>query len=578
LRVFRKCLSLKKFRRRRVGDGLYFPRKMFNNCACGMQILKGCIMKTAPAEKRHLVLTANGLAGACAAAAVLLRYPEARIQFTSPRHIPKALELLRGEKYAGKVHICGIGISPPTDDLDEILRGLADNMSLIWYGGADHPELQSHAEHFGRRVKFLLSAASTTIAAIIDALDVRESARALLLTELAEEVVQNRTPRSELHRFCHDAVQAANRRFFFFGDDALNEKVIRYLAGVKEKTRELDEAVEAYRSSPDALYPLGSSRAMKGLREQIGRLGAVPEPVLVTGPTGSGKELMAKALHITSGRSGAFIAVNCAVLGGNPALVEDRLFGHVKGAYTSAHTETKGAFEEAHGGTLFLDEVGELPAEAQAQLLRVLEDREVRPVGTMKTRPVDVRVIAATHRNLSRMVAEGTFRQDLFYRLNVLMIRVPPLRERPEDMKSIAAHVATGLKTQGYELKLAKTDWDAIRAFEWPGNVRQFLNVLKRAAYLKQPLSDLLEDERTSEEESETVDRTSLLRLYIPETPDDVTPAQEIYHLYVKHVLHLFDGNIMRTAKALRIAPNTLRKYIGRDAGANPEQEGRKAG
>ena len=541
---------------------MYFPQELFNNCVRSLQILKGYIMKAAPADKRHLVLTANGLTGACAAAAVLLRYPEARIQFTSPRHIPKALEILLGEKYAGTVHICGIGISPPTEDFEEILRGLAENISVIWYGGADRAELQSHAEHFGRRVKFRLSAASTTIAAIIDALDVRASARALLLIELAEEVVQNKAPRSELHRFCHDAVQAANRRFFFFGDDALNEKVIRYLAGVKEKTRELDEAVEAYRSSPDALYPLGSSRAMKGLREQIGRLGPVPEPVLITGPTGSGKELMAKGLHITSGRPGAFVAVNCAVLGGSPGLVEDRLFGHVKGAYTGADSDSKGAFEEAHGGTLFLDEVGELPAEAQAQLLRVLEDREVRPVGTMKTRPVDVRVIAATHRNLGRMVAEGTFRQDLFYRLNVLMIRVPPLRERPEDMKSIAAHVAAELKTQGYELKLAKKDWDAIRAFEWPGNVRQFLNILKRAAYLKRPLSDLLEDERTSEEESETVDRTSLLRLFVPDAPDGVAPAQEVYRAYLLHVLDLFEGNIMRTARALEIAPNTLRKHV----------------
>ena len=129
-------------------------------------------------------------------------------------------------------------------------------------------------------------------------------------------------------------------------------------------------------------------------------------------------------------------------------------------------------------------------------------------------------------------------------------------------MKSIATHVATELKTQGYELKLAKTDWDVIRAFEWPGNVRQFLNILKRAAYLKRPLSEVLEDEFRSEEGSETVDRTSLLRLFIPDTPDDVAPAQKVYRAYLKHALGLFDGNIMRTAKALGIAPNTLRKHL----------------
>ncbi len=519
-------------------------------------------MRSLRTDKRHMILTVNGLMGACAAAAVLLRYPDARLQFTSPRHLPKALEFLHGEKYAGTVHICGIGISMPSEELDEILKSLPDSMSLVWYGGSDHPELQQYARRLGAKAEFQLSAAPTTTKAIIDSLGVQELARALLLTELAEEALRNKAPRSELHRFCHDTVHAANRRFFFFGDDILNEKTIQYLAGVKERSRELDEAVEEYRRSPDALYPLGSSRAMKGLREQIGRLGPVPEPVLITGPTGSGKELMAKALHITSGRAGAFIAVNCAVLGGNPTLVEDRLFGHVKGAYTGADTATKGAFEEANSGTLFLDEIGELPAGVQAQLLRVLEDKEVRPVGTMKTRPVDVRIVAATHRNLARMVTDGAFRRDLFYRLNVLAIRVPPLRERPEDMKSIAAHAVGELETHGYELKLTKADWDAIRTFDWPGNVRQFLNVLKRAAYLGQPVAELLEEEHEAEEEGVVIDKERLLRLYCPDNPDDVVPVQEIYAAYLQHVLGLFEGNITRTAKVLDIAPNTLRKHL----------------
>jgi len=132
----------------------------------------------------------------------------------------------------------------------------------------------------------------------------------------------------------------------------------------------------------------------------------------------------------------------------------------------------------------------------QAQLLRVLEDKEVRPVGTMKTRRVDVRIVAATHRNLERMVAQGTFREDLYYRLEVLTIHVPPLHGRPEDMKSIAAHMAEEMEKNGYPLKLRKADWDAIRAYDWPGNVRQFLNVLKRSAYLKRPVAELLQEKR----------------------------------------------------------------------------------
>lgn len=533
-------------------------------------------MQTVPLHKQPIVLTVNGLAGACAAAAVLLRYPEARIQFTSPRHLPKALDLLNIEQYAGTVHLCGIGLSPPNEDLDEALRALSSNLSLVWYGGADHPDVREQAKRLGRRVKFRLSGATTTTATVLEALGVRSSARTLLLTELAEEAKQNKAPKSDRHRFCHDLVHAANRRFFFFGDDTLNEQAIRYLAGQQEKTHALEEAVTTYRNTPDALYPLGSSRAMKTLRQHIGRLGPVPEPVLITGPTGSGKELMAKGLHITSGRMGAFVAVNCAVLGGNPALLEDRLFGHVKGAFTGAGADAKGAFEEAHGGTLFLDEIGELPAEAQAQLLRVLEDREVRPVGTMKTRPVDVRIIAATHRNLSRMVDNGAFRQDLFYRINVLRMRVPPLRERPEDMKSIAAHIAAELKAQGYDLKFTRADWDAIRAFDWPGNVRQFLNLLKRAAYLGNPLTVLLEEEQVSEDNSDMASRDRLIQMFCPLTPEEVMPAQEVYRAYLQHVLELLDGNIMRAARALEIAPNTLRKHIGQDNDENTKLKGGK--
>ena len=513
-------------------------------------------------QGRHVVLAGNGVAGACAAAAVLMKHSDARIQFTSPRHLPKAMELLTAEAFTGTAHVCGIGMSLPADDLHESLRVLAANASILWYSGSGHPELREQAKPLAQHAKLQFREAATDAQAIIDHLGLEKSARTLLTTELAEEDARNKKPRSELHRFCHDLVRAANRRFFFFGDDTLNEKAIRYLAGLEEKSHELDEVVEQYRRSPDALYPLGSSRAMKALRQQIGRLGPVPEPVLIVGPTGSGKELMAKALHITSGRTGAFVAVNCAVLGGNPTLVEDRLFGHVKGAYTSADAEAKGAFEEAHGGTLFLDEIGELPAEAQAQLLRVLEDKEVRPVGTMKTRPVDVRIVAATHRDLGRMIGERQFREDLFYRLNVLMVRVPPLRERPEDMKSIAAHMAGELERSGYRLALSKKDWNAMRAFEWPGNVRQFLNVLKRAAYLERPVAELLEEERKARDKDTADDLPRLLELYCPDSADDVAPVQEVYRAYLQHVLDLFEGNITQTAKALEIAPNTLRKHV----------------
>jgi transcriptional regulator with PAS, ATPase and Fis domain len=512
-------------------------------------------------NRAHVILTVNGVQGACAAALVLQKYREARIRLTSPRHLPAALNELADARFRGTVHLCGIDAAEPVEDLLPSLDGLAASAQIIWYGGKNHAGLARRAPALAKHCELVLTKHDTDVECIAEHLGLLKSARTLLLIELAEEERRSSRPKSELHRYCHDLVRAANRRFYFFGDDSLNEKAIRYLAEMEGKSNELDQVVDDYRQSGDALYPLGSSKAMTALRRQIGRIGPLPEPVLVLGPTGSGKEVVARALHVTSGRKGSFVAVNCAVLGGNSTLVEDRLFGHVRGAYTGATAEGKGAFEEAHGGTLFLDEVGELPQEVQSQLLRVLEEKVVRPLGTMATRSVDVRIVGATHRNLARMVSSGTFREDLYYRLNVLAIRVPSIRERPEDMKSIAAHVGRELQEKGYPLKLGKADWDAIREFDWPGNVRQFLNVLKRAAYLEKPVERILVEEQTAGVAPED-DMQSSMRLYCPSTPDEVVPAAEVYQAYIRHVLRLFEGNVTRTAGALGIAQNTLRKRM----------------
>lgn len=518
-------------------------------------------MKSSQSQS-HMIFTVNGIQGACAAALLLQKYPHARIRFTSPRHLIIALNELSYSGFSGVVHLCGIGINTPMEDIFPSLDGLAKSAHVVWYSGKNHPEISQHSTVLKKHSELIITKHETDVEAIAEHLGALGSARALLLIELAEEERTGRRAKSELHRYCHDLVRAANRRFFFFGDDTQNEKAIQYLAGIEEKTNELDKVVEEYRQSGDALYPLGSSKAMTELRKQIGYIGPLPEPVLVLGPTGSGKEVVARALHVTSGRRGPFVAVNCAVLGGNPTLVEDRLFGHVKGAYTGATADSKGAFEEAHEGTLFLDEIGELPPEVQPQLLRVLEENVVRPLGTMATRPVDVRIVGATHRNLGQMVGAGTFREDLYYRLNVLAIHVPPIRERFDDMKSIAAYVAHELEKKGYSLALDKSDWEAIRGFDWPGNVRQFLNVLKRAAYLKKPIQRILADERVTHEQQDK-EQGALARLYCPKSPDDVAPIEDVYKAYIQHVVGLFEGNITRAAKALEVAPNTIRKHMG---------------
>jgi len=207
--------------------------------------------------------------------------------------------------------------------------------------------------------------------------------------------------------------------------------------------------------------------------------------VLILGESGTGKELVARAIHDQSPRrEGPLIAVNCAGIPEN--LIESELFGHEKGAFTGASSKRIGLVEAAGSGTLFLDEIGELPAAAQAQLLRVLEDGEVRPVGASHSRRVDIRLIAATHCNLDAMCAAGSFRQDLFYRLQRMVLQLKPLRERPEDLLELARFMLdkAACGTNRHPPVLADDAVEAIRRYDWPGNVRELENALERAVIL----------------------------------------------------------------------------------------------
>ena len=223
---------------------------------------------------------------------------------------------------------------------------------------------------------------------------------------------------------------------------------------------------------------VGRSPAMQRIFRLIELLNDNDATVLVTGESGTGKEMVARALHARSGRRGSFVAVNCAAL---PAeLLESELFGHVRGAFTGAVRDRPGRFEVADHGTLFLDEIGDMPAALQAKLLRVLQDHAFERVGDSRTRTVDVRVIAATHVDLSRAVAEGRFREDLFYRLRVVPIHIPPLRERREDLTYLISHLLQRIGSRrGRALRLAPPALEALVAADWPGNVRELENALE---------------------------------------------------------------------------------------------------
>ncbi len=236
-------------------------------------------------------------------------------------------------------------------------------------------------------------------------------------------------------------------------------------------------------------YPVagmvGSSRAMQEVFDRVDKVAPTSATVLIVGESGTGKELVARALHEGSDRSGApMITMNCAAI--PSSLIESDLFGHEKGAFTGAVGAQEGVIETADGGTLFLDEIGELPLEAQARLLRVLQDGEIRRVGAARTKRVNVRLMAATHRNLPKMVADGAFREDLYFRLRVMEIHLPPLRERDGDIPQLAEMLLEKSCQRLHKpaLTLDPRALDAMQAYRWPGNVREMENAIERAVIL----------------------------------------------------------------------------------------------
>ena len=255
------------------------------------------------------------------------------------------------------------------------------------------------------------------------------------------------------------------------------------------ESHHLRREVKALREEVRERYGLdnivGKSKAMEQVFEMVKRVGKTQSTVLIFGKSGTGKELIAKALHFHSRRSDKpFVAVNCSAI--PETLMESELFGHTKGSFTGAVTNHKGLFEEAHGGTLFLDEVGEVPQSIQVKLLRALQEREIRRIGGRENIRIDVRVISATNRNLEEMVREGKFREDFFYRLNVIPIRIPELKERSEDILPLSENFLEKFCEQN-EMPLKKLARPALKyltEYSWPGNVRELENVMERTVAL----------------------------------------------------------------------------------------------
>ncbi len=306
------------------------------------------------------------------------------------------------------------------------------------------------------------------------------------------------------------------------------------------------------------------SSAMKELLQLVERAAEYKSTVLITGESGVGKEIVARAIHELSGRSSQpFLAVNCGAI--PEALIESELFGHARGAFTGAESESRGLFREAQGGTVFLDELGELPPAIQVKLLRVLQEEEVRPVGEPKPVAVDVRILAATARDLEAEVAAGRFRDDLFYRLNVLRIHIPPLRERSEDVPALADELLRRLaRRMGRTVqRLSREVIEALSSHPWPGNVRELENTLERALIFSK--GDHLTLDVFPFAQGATPPPTQSLAAPSAPEVDDLSIKKQTRKLeqrLIRAALRSTGGNRTRAARILEISPRALQYKI----------------
>lgn len=338
----------------------------------------------------------------------------------------------------------------------------------------------------------------------------------------------------------------------YFQADDIHDKIIELTADLKRKDAELarQRAQLGLARTTETLNLVEiRSKAFQRVMDMAGRVAPFDTSVLITGESGVGKEVLARHIHRASHRNkGAFLPVSCGAL--PETLLESELFGHATGSFTGAVSDRIGLFEQASGGTLFLDEIGDISLAVQMKLLRVLQERELYRVGESTPRKVDVRILAATNRNLVEAISQGRFREDLYYRLSVLVIEVPPLRERREDILPLSRHFVEQFrkKLNRPELRLDASCLDVLQAYDWPGNIRELENTIERAAVL-------------------TPDGT-ICEEYFPPALRGRAPGrqannarrslEEVKHDHIHAVLRLTEGNRTRAAEILGISPTTL--------------------
>lgn len=396
--------------------------------------------------------------------------------------------------------------------------------------------------------------------------------------ELCERVVQNRrsVPVIVVTAFgsLETAIATLRAGAFDFLTKPFNTEQLTLSLERALSHRLLEGEVKRLRREVAASQPsdiLGESAPMRDVFELLDRIATTDATVLVTGESGSGKELIVRAIHRRSERGdGPLVAINCAAM--PEALLESELFGHAKGAFTDAKTARRGLFVEASGGTLFLDEIGEMPLGMQAKLLRALEERCVRPVGASAEVPFDARIVAATNRDLEVMIADKAFREDLYYRINVVHAEIPPLRSRGNDILLLAqmfvARFAERHKktVSGFTAEVAQK----LLAYRWPGNVRELQNSLERAVALARFEQLTVEDLPPKIRDYQP----SYLVIGSAESQDDLVSLEEVERRYIARVMEIVGGNKVQATKVLGIDRSTLYRKLERYglAGAGNEE------
>ena len=531
-------------------------------------------------EKSKKVLLVSGLGilaeHLVAAAIALRRHPQAQIAFASMGVLPDVLDPFAKAGFA-EVHLLGIGlgVADPVR-LDASFRNLAKSGARIVWHSAGYPVPDEVPLAVQGLFEARVGAKDGLAAFVAEEFGIEAGP---LLAILAEK------PETDVAKLWKERIAAAGWMFSNAHDFAALESIVRDLAGGVTPAHWGDPAntlVQHYRVFGTRELQASGPR-MRKVRKEIGRIAkSGVRRVLVTGESGVGKETVAQQLHVQSGRRGPYLAFNCATVASS--LIEGRLFGHVRGAFTDARADSPGLFRDASGGTLFLDEIAELPIEVQGVLLRVLQDGVVQPVGASREVKVDVLVVAATNRDLRDLVRRRLFREDLYWRLSVVQIRMPPLRERGSDLAATARQIWSRLAPK--KKPLSKEDVAAIESYDWPGNVRELSNVLERATLFDDlSIADLVEAERAEAARLEELSAAEAAPASPPPPAKEAPPAalpppsgpgeslDAVIRAHVRSVYERHGRNLAETARALGIARNTLRRHLSEPrAGRNGRQ------